>query len=72
MKKLIITCLITAVACFTATVSAQEATPTATPTSTPSNDKVWTLDEIIAEPSPKVPKGKSKYCHGGRFYPVTG
>jgi hypothetical protein len=48
-------------------VNAQDATPTAVP----SPNRVWTLDEIIKEKSPRIPKGKVQYCHGGRFQPCV-
>lgn len=67
MKKLIITFLFIVLQLDIVPVYAQDATPT----SVPVNDKVWTLDEIIAEESPKLPKGKTKYCHGGRFQPCV-
>lgn len=69
MKKPALTCIVVAILSYAAPVLAQDATPTATPV--PVNNKVWTLDETIAEKSPKVPKGKTKYCHGGRFQPCV-
>lgn len=71
MKKLILAAVFALIQINCLPALAQEATPTVAPTSTPSNDRVWTLEEIIDEPSPKLPKGKTKYCHGGRFQPCV-
>lgn len=75
MKKFIfhtlalVTCMVSTLIPMTSPLEAQEATPTVTPT--PSDGRVWTLEEIIAEPIPALPKGKTKYCHGGRFQPCV-
>lgn len=51
------------------TAYAQEATPT--PASGDGEGRVWTLEEIFSEKATKAPKGKVKYCKGGRFEPCV-
>ncbi len=66
MKKYLNLTVITVLLLTTSRLSyAQDATPTPVV----SKKRVWTLEEIFNEKSPKRPKGKTQYCNGGRFEP---
>ncbi len=53
---------------FPAISSAQEETPTPVPTVA---GRIWTLEEILAEPLKEDKKGRVRYCKGGRFKPCV-